>query len=256
MLLRKITQDQYDELDPAIQAEYNAGEDAGTYLLDTEEPTELKNALDRERENGVALKAANKELTEKLTTSEASVTAATTERDAANKKFEELQTASLESGNDVTAAVAKIQAEFAARDKERDEQVAAKFKEMEDNQLAGHHKQKVMEIAAEWGGSDARLLVPFLMERTKAVLTDGIPSITWLDEDGSLGTMTKDDLRKAWEKDSSMSKLMVVSQATGSAGDSGGDNKSKGSSAAHKAKTLDDLSPEAQQQLWREDRQM
>lgn len=189
-LKRKITKAEFDALNDTLKAEYKASGDS--YVLDTDDATDLIAARDREKEERRKAEKAAKDAQDAL--------------DALKDKQ------SRDSG-DVTALEASWQKKFDAEKKRADDASAALDNERKDRYVT----EQADKIAQ-------RFTVPSLMRdriasRLAVEIHDGKPLVRVLDKEGKPSASSVADLEKELVDNPEFKSIVVASKASGSADD-------------------------------------
>lgn len=203
-LKRKITNEQYEALKDDIKAEYKKLGDH--YVLDTDDATELTNALNGERE--------------KVRSNAEKLTALQRERDELAAKIEAGNHIELVKKGDVEALTKSYDKKIA--DQKVDfETSTAKFKTMIINSAIDSVATK---LATELSTSP-NVIMPHIKARLRCDLDGDTPSVKILGIDGNVSALTADDLKKEFLTNKDFSSILIGSKASGSAQHSTGQRR-------------------------------
>lgn len=200
-LKRKLTKTEFDALTESIKANYKAGEEADTYVVD----------LDGEDDGVLALKRAKDRETQ--TARELRETIAKLEKD---KREAETQLASLADSDaakrgDIKALQTSYDAKLAA--------AKAEGKAALDKRDAYLRKSLVDKVATDLANEIStapKLLLPHIRARLAADLDGEEPATVILGADGKISALTLDDLKKEFLADKDYSGILKGSKASGS----------------------------------------
>lgn len=213
-LKRKLNSAEFEALNEVLKAEYKKQDD-GLYVLDTDEATELLNALKRERDENKQNKEYVATLDGRIKTLQDEIAAKNGDVDALNKSWKEK----------MDAALAKREAEVAP--------ILNVAKE-------GYLKTILGKTVKKFDLPEHYIMGDFA-KRVQVEFKDGKPTHTVLDADGNVSALTIADLEKEFFEKEEYSKYIIQSSASGSAGSSGKPDRSGG-----KPKKLSEMSPEEQ----------
>lgn len=192
-LKSKLTKAEYDALPDALKEHYKASGDS--YLLDSDDATELRAAKDREAE----ARRTEKERADRLQA----------EKDAAEKDATEAKLAKAKKDKDVEAL------ELSYKNKEEAAVAIERANtQRRERQLEGILvDSKAMEIANKISISPT-LILPHIRARLKAEL-DGEKAITRVLKDGTVSAMTIEELEREFIDNPEFAAIIKGSKATG-----------------------------------------
>lgn len=197
-LKRKITAEAYEALKDDIKAEYKKEPNGTAYVLDTDDATELQNALQHTR---AEIAAANEKIAE-----------TTRARDALQAKIDAGNHSELVKKGDVEALtksydqkLAAAQTEYSTSTKKLRDMIVNTSVDSAANKLAG-------EISAS-----PTIMLPHIKTRLVCELDGDAPVLKVLGKDGKASALTLDDLKKEFLTDKEFSSIIIGSRASGSA---------------------------------------
>lgn len=226
-LKSKITKAEFDALNDILKAEYKVSGDS--YLLDSDEATELRAAKDRE--------------TEARKTEKARADALQVEKDTAEAARVEAERAKAAKDKDVATLEASYKAEADNRVNAEKVNTARRETQLRDLLV----ENKAIELANEISTSPV-LILPHIRSRLRAELDGDKPITRVLDDKGEVSAKTLDDLKKELVDNAAFKAIIKASNASG--GGAGGGGGSGG--GADNGKKFSDLSETERVALHRE----
>jgi hypothetical protein len=204
-LKRKITKDEFEALPDHFKAEYKPHGDS--FVLDTDDATELQNALDRQKEEAKRTK-------EELDRIKA-------EKDAAEQAAREAAAEAAKKSGDVDALETSWKAKLEAAEKKAEERVAATNKRLENLLVRDVARELATEISTA-----PDLILPHIIARLGAEMDGDEPKTRVLDKAGKPSAMSIDELREEFVANDKFSAIIIGSKAKGgnSGQTSGGGN--------------------------------
>jgi alanyl-tRNA synthetase len=225
-LKSKITKAEFDALNDVLKAEYK--EKDGSYLLDSDEANELRQAKERESE----ARRLEKERADRLQT----------EKDAAEAATREAERLKAIKEKDLTTLEASYKSEketAVAAEKAKTEKRESQLREL----LV---ENKALELANEISTSPT-LILPHIQKRLRAELDGDKPVTRVLDDKGEISAKTMDDLKKELVDNAAFKAIIKASNASGGGAGGGG-----GSGGGADGKKFTDLSEAERVALHRE----
>lgn len=217
-LKRKITKVEFDALDDLFKAEYE--EKDGGYVLDTDDATELRNALERQKEVGRAEKERADRLQAEKEEAETGRVAA--EAETARKK------------GDVTAIEASWQAKVDLeknKAKTANEKLQLQLRTLLVDNVA-------VQLANELSDSP-KILLPHIRERIYTDFEGDEPVTRIRSPDGKPSALTVADLREEFLANADFSSIVTGTRATG--GNAGQQRNGTNGSGGKKIKDMNEM---------------
>lgn len=201
----KITKDEFDALDPVLQAEYK-GDGAG-YILDADvqsaDTTALVNAHNRTKEELRVLREAQEERI----------------REAEERAREELR----KSGN-TTELERRLTEEREQLRREKDADILKRTQQLSRVLVS----DRAQILARELSGEAWAVMLPHIQSRLVADLDSDIPACKVVAADGQPSTLSIEDLKKEFLNNPAFASIIVgVDSSGGGAGRKPGGNASK-----------------------------
>lgn len=208
-LKHKITKEEFDQLDPVIQAEYK-GDGAG-YVLDTDahsdDTTALRNAHERTKEELRQLRDAQE-----------------TERQRIARETEERIREELRSTGNTTELERRLTAEREQLRTELTQQTERRTQQLSRVLV----QDRAQAMARELSGDAWPVMLPHIQNRLVADLDSDIPACKVVSADGQPSTLTVEDLKKEFLNNPAFASIIVgVSSSGGGAGRKTGGDASK-----------------------------
>lgn len=201
----KITKEEFDALDPSLQAHYK-GDGAG-YVLDTDaqsdDTTALRNAHERTKEELRQLRA---DETERLRLAEERIR----EELRANGNTAELE-------RRLTQEREQLRTELTQQTERRTQQLSRVLVQ-----------DRAQSLARELSGDSWMVILPHIQSRLTADLDSDVPACKVIAADGQPSTLSVDDLKKEFLNNPAFASIIVgVNSSGGGAGRKTGGDASK-----------------------------
>lgn len=209
MLKRKITKTEHTALNALLQAEYKAeGEEFVLSAEGFDDPTELKRALDRVREE-------SKVATQKAT--------------AAETALNTLKEGQARANGDIATLEASWKEKMKVAEGEHKIEMAKVNKHLQATLI----DSVALKLATDIAGTNADLLLPHIKTRLVTDLTGESPLTRVVDKEGKPSASSVEDLRKEISSDGRFKAIVVASKASGG-GAAGGERSAGGGAPSDK----------------------